>query len=46
MHLLLTRVVPLGLDGSNLEQMSDGRDGIIFLEPVDIWNESFENYVV
>ena len=36
MHLLLTRVVPLGLNGSDLEQMSDNKDGRLPLELVDI----------
>ena len=40
-HLLLTRDVSLGLNGSDLEQMSDNKDGILPLELVDIWNESF-----
>ena len=38
MYLLLTRVVPLGLNGSDLEQTSDERDGRVPLELVDIWN--------
>ena len=46
MHLLLTRVVPLGLNGLDLEQMSDDRDGRLPLELVDIWNESFGYSVV
>ena len=40
-HLLLTRVVSLGLNGSDLEQMSDNKDGRLLLELVDILNESF-----
>ena len=45
-HLLLARVVSLGLNGSNLEQMSDNKDGRLPLELVDIWNESFSYPVV
>ena len=41
LHLLLTRVVSLDLNGSNLEQMSDDKDGRLPLGLVDIWNESF-----
>ena len=40
-HLLLTRVVSLGLNGSDIEQMSDNKDGRLPIEIVDIWNESF-----
>ena len=36
MHLLPTRVVPLGPSGLDLEQLSDDRDGRITLELVDI----------
>ena len=39
-HLLLTRVVSLGMNGSYLEKMSDKKDGKIPLELVDIWNGS------
>ena len=39
-HLLLTRVVSLILNGTELEQMSDNKDGKLPLELVDIWNES------
>ena len=46
MDFLPTRVVPLGLNGSYLEQMSDNRDGRLPLDLVDIWNESFGYYVV
>ena len=35
-HLLSTRVVSLGLNGSYLEQMSDNKDGRLPLELVDI----------
>ena len=35
-HLLLTRVVSLGMNGSDLEQMSDNKDGRLPLELVDI----------
>ena len=45
-HLLLTRMVSLGLNGSDLEQMSDNKDGILPLELVDIWNESFGYFAV
>ena len=45
-HLLLTRVVSLGLNGSYLEQMSDNKDGRLPLELVDIWNESFGYSIV
>ena len=41
MHLLQTRVIPLGLNGLDLEQVSDDKDGRLPLEIVDIWNESF-----
>ena len=44
-HLLLTRVISLGLKGSDPEQMSDNKDGRPPLEIVDIWNESFGYYV-
>ena len=46
MHLLRTRVVPLGLNGSDLKQTSDDRDGRLPLELVDIWNESFGYFVM
>ena len=45
-HLLLTRVVSLGLNGLDLEQMSDEKDGILPLELVDIWIESLRFSVV
>ena len=45
-HLLLTRVVSLGLNGSDLEQMSDKKDGRLPIELVDIWNESFVYSIV
>ena len=35
-HLFLTRVVSLGLNGLDLEQMSDNKDGRLPLELVDI----------
>ena len=41
MHILLTRVVSLGLNGSDLEQMSDNMNRRPPIELVDIWNESF-----
>ena len=40
-HLLRTRVVPLGLNGSDVEQMGNNRDGRLPLELVEIWNEYF-----
>ena len=40
-HLLLTQDVSLGLNGLDLEQMSDNKDGRLPLELVYIWNESF-----
>ena len=46
MHLLQARIVLLGLNGLDLEQMSDDRDGRLPLELVDIWNESFVYFVV
>ena len=46
MHLLRTRVVPSGLNGSDLEQMSDDKEGRLPIELVDIWNESFSYFVV
>ena len=46
LHLLLTRDFSLGLNGSDLEQMSDNKNGRIPLELVDIWNEYFGYYVV
>ena len=46
MHLLLTSVVSLGLNGSDLEQISDDKDGRLPLELVYIWNESFGFFVV
>ena len=46
LHLLLTRVVSLDLNGSNLEQMSDDKDGRLPLGLVDIYNDSFSYPIV
>ena len=39
-HLLLTRFVSLGMNGSDIEQISDSKDIRLPLELVDILNES------